>query len=57
MRDLWFDVTLQSDARKVPAMLETSVSAHLYVMTIVCAVLEKTTDNKINIGKEGIVEG
>jgi len=28
---LWFDVTLQSDARKVP--LETSVSAQLYVMT------------------------
>ena len=55
MRDLWFDVTLQSDARKVP--VETSVSAQLYVMTIVCAVLEKTTDNKINIGKEGIVEG
>jgi hypothetical protein len=28
---LWFDVTLQSDARKVP--VETSVSAQLYVMT------------------------
>jgi len=31
VRDLWFDVTLQSDARKVP--VETSVSAQLYVMT------------------------
>ena len=28
---LWFDVTLQSDVRKVP--VETSVSAQLYVMT------------------------
>jgi len=27
---IWFDVTLQSDARKVP--VETSVSAQLYVM-------------------------
>ena len=32
VQDLWFDVTLQSDARKVP--LETSVSAQLYVMTL-----------------------
>jgi len=31
VRDLWFDVTLQSDARKVP--VETSVSAQPYVMT------------------------
>ena len=31
MEFLWFDVTLQSDARKVP--VETSVSAQLYVMT------------------------
>ena len=29
-KSLWFDVTLQSDARKVP--VETSVSAQLYVM-------------------------
>jgi len=29
---IWFDVTLQSDARKVP--VETSVSAQLYVMTL-----------------------
>ena len=28
---LWFDVTLQSDVRKVP--VETSVPAQLYVMT------------------------
>jgi len=28
---IWFDVTLQSDARKVP--VETSVSDQLYVMT------------------------
>ena len=45
-----FDITLQSDARKVP--VETSVSAQLYVMTIVYAVLEKTIDLKINIGRE-----
>jgi len=51
---LWFDVTLQSDARKVP--VETSVSAQLYVMTIVYAVLEKTIDLKINIGREGIIK-
>ena len=47
---LWFDVTLQSDASKVP--VETFVSAQLYVMTIVYAVLEKTIDLKINIGRE-----
>ena len=52
---LWFDVTLQSDARKVP--LETSVSAQLYVMTIVYAVLEKTIDLKINIGREWESDG
>ncbi|SVE52481.1 uncharacterized protein METZ01_LOCUS505335, partial [marine metagenome] len=28
---IWFDITLQSNVRKVP--LETSVSAQLYVMT------------------------
>jgi len=37
--------------------VETSVSAQLYVMTIVYAVLEKTQDLKINIGRERIVEG
>jgi hypothetical protein len=42
VRDLWFDVTLQSDARKGPQ--ETSVSAQLYVMTIVYAVTGK--DNR-----------
>jgi len=53
-RSLWFDVTLQSNARKVP--VETSVSAQLYVMTpdsLCCPGKEK--DNRPqNQHREGV---
>ena len=48
---IWFDVTLQSDARKAP--VETSVSAQLYVMTpdSLCCIWKRLTDLKTNIGR------
>ena len=42
----------QSDVRKAPAVLETSVSAQPYVMTIVYAVTGKDNRLQNNIGRE-----
>ena len=53
---LWFDITLQSDARKVP--VETSVSAQLYVMTpdsLCCSGKDNRPQNQHREGEE--VEG
>ena len=49
---IWFDITLQSDVRKVP--VETSVSAQLYVMILDSLCCSGKDNRPQNQHREGV---